>query len=160
MKVQILVTLTILLIPYNVFSITGRDNWQTIKLSREVIIQHPIFAGAFGPEGLFNACSTDEEFRSKRPVEVCLSYRQVTKYSQKGAYKDYECKDYEIKNVIISRTFTQEECVHHDHLGECIEYDLVTSVYPTSFQIPVISLNEGALNNFIFSKAYSVERCK
>ena len=159
MKLQILVASIVLLQSHNIVAITGKDNWETIKLSHEVIIQQPIFAGAFGPEGLFNACLTDEEFRSKKPVKVCLSYSQIIKYTQNRAYKDYECKDYEIKNVVISRTFTQEECVKHDHLGECIEYDSVTSVYPSHFQIPVISFNDGALNNFIFSKAYSVEKC-
>ena len=159
MKTQTLMTLTILLMPYNVFSITGRDNWSTIKSSSEVIIQQPIFAGAFGPQGLFNACATDEEFRSKTPVKVCLSYKQVLKTSATGSYKDYVCNEYEIRNVVIGRTFTQEECVKHDRIGECIIYDSVTSVYPTNFQLPVISFNEGALNNFIFSKAYAVETC-
>ena len=159
MKIQTLMTLTILLASYNVFSITGRDNWSTIKSSHEVIIQQPIFAGAFGPQGLFNACATDEEFRSISPVKVCLSYKQVLRTSITGAYKDYECNHYEMRNIVIARTFTQEECVKNDRIGECIEYDSVTSVYPTSFQLPVISFNEGALNNFIFSKAYAVERC-
>lgn len=159
MKTQKMVALTILLLPFNVFPITGRDNWQTIRSSHEVIIQQPVFAGALGPQGLFNACATDEEFRSKTPVQSCLSYRQVIKSSNKGLYKDYVCDDYESRNVVISRTFTQEECVKHNPIGECVEYDSVTSVYPTSFQLPVISFNEGGLNNFIFSKAYAVEKC-
>ena len=159
MKMQILVTITVLLLSYKVSSITGRDNWQTIKSNREVMIQQPVFAGAFGPQGLFNACVTDEEFKSKTPVKVCLSYKQIFKSTTNGTHIDYECSDYEFKNITISRTFTQEECVKHDHIGECIEYDSVTSVYPTSFQLPVVEFNQGALNNFIFSKAYAVETC-
>lgn len=159
MKTQLMVTLTALLLSSDVFSITGRDSWQTIRSSHEVIIQHPVFAGAFGPEGLFNACATEEEFRSKIPVQKCLSYRQIIRTSNTGTYKDYVCNEYEAKNVSISRTYTQEECVKHDRSGECLEYDTVTSVYPTSFFLVVIESNANKSGNFIFSKAYSILAC-
>lgn len=159
MKTQMMVALTVFLISASVFSITGRDKWETIKSSNEVIIQQPIFAGVFGQKGLFNACFTDEEFRSKTPVENCLSYRQVIVNSATGPYKDYVCNEYESRNVTISRTYTQEECVKHDRSGECLEYDSVTSVYPTTFQLVVIESGGSQSGNFIFSKPYTISAC-
>lgn len=160
MKTRMMVALiTVFLISASGFSITGRDNWQTIRASREVIIQQPTFAGAFGQQGLFNACATDEEFKSKSPVSTCLSYRQVISNSKTGPYKDYVCNDFETRNVTISRTYTQEECVKHDLTGECLEYDSVTSVYPTSFQLVVIESGSEQSGNFIFSKSYGVAAC-
>lgn len=159
MKTQIMVALTVFLISASVFSITGRDKWDQIKSSNEVIIQQPIFAGAFGPKGLFNTCFTDEEFKSKAPVANCLSYHQVIVNSATGPYKDYVCSNSESRNVSISRTFTQEECVKHNRSGECLEYDSVTSVYPTSFQLVVIESGGGQSGNFIFSKPYRISAC-
>lgn len=159
MKMQMMVALTVFLISSSSFSITGRDNWQTIRSSEEVLIQQPVFAGALGPQGLFNACATEEEFRSKTPVQNCLSYRPVMKTTNTGTYKDYVCEEYETKNVVISRTFTQEECVKHDRSGECLEYDSVTSVYPKRFQLVVIESRTDSSGNFIFSKSYSIPSC-
>ena len=159
MKTQMMVALSIFLISNNGFSITGRDSWQTIRSTHEILIQHPVFAGALGPQGLFNACATEDEFRSKTPVKSCLSYRQVIKTSNAGTYKDYVCNEYESKNVTISRTYTQEECVKNDRSGECLEYDSVTSIYPTSFFLVVIEANNTSSGNFIFRKAYSIPAC-
>ncbi len=159
MKTQMMVALTIFFLPYSGFSVTGRDSWQTIRSDHEVIIQHPVFAGALGPLGLFNACTTDEEFRSKTPVQTCLSYRQIIRTSNTGSHKDYVCNDYESKNITISRTYTQEECVKHDRFGECLEYDSVTSVYPTSFQLVVIESSTNPSGNLLFSKAYTIPAC-
>ena len=140
-------------------AITGRDNWQAIRGSREVLIQQPLFASAFGPQGLFNACYTEEDFRSVTPVESCLSYRPVIRHSSTGSYKDYVCNEYEKRNVIISRTYTQIECVKRTS-GECTEYDSVTSVYPTGFKLVVIEA-EGpeAATDFIFMKTYAIPSC-
>lgn len=159
MKIRMMLALTIFLISTSGFSITGRDNWQTIRASREVIIQQPTFAGAFGPQGLFNACATEEEFKSKLPVSTCLSYRQVFTDSKTGPYKDYACNDFETRNVSISRTFTQEECVRHNQNGECVEYDNVTSVYPTSFQLVVIEAGGEQAGHLIFTKSYGIPPC-
>lgn len=156
---QLLVVLYTFLLPCIAYSITGRDDWQTIRSSQEVLIQQPVFAGAFGPLGLFNVCATDEEFKSITPVQTCLSYRQVIRTSNAGKYKDYVCNHYESRNIIISRTYTQDECVKHDYWGECLEYDSVTSVYPTSFQLPVIESRGETSNNFIFSKPYKMKAC-
>lgn len=159
MKTQMMVTLTVFLISASVLAVTGRDNWATIRSSGEILIQQPTFAGAFGPEGLFNACSTDEEFKSKTPVSTCLSYRQVISQSSTGPYKDYVCSEYESRNVVISRTYTQEECVKHDRSGECLEYDSVTSVYPKIIQLVVIETGNEKSGNFIFSKPYKIPAC-
>jgi hypothetical protein len=153
------VTFAVFLISVNVLAITGRDNWATIKSSREILIQQPTFASAFGPEGLFNACSTDQEFKSKTPVTICLSYRKVVTNSKTAPYKDYVCNEYELRNVVISRTYIQEECVKHDRFKECIEYDSVTSVYPTSIQLVVIEIGDEKSGNFIFSKPYKIPSC-
>jgi len=159
MKTHMMAALTIFLLPCSGFSITGRDSWQTIRSSHEVVIQHPVFAGAFGPQGLFNACATEEEFRSRMPVQNCLSYRQIIKASSTGTYKDYVCSKYESKNVIIGRTYTQEECVKHARSGECLEYDSVTSVYPTNFQLVVIESSSNPSGNLLFTKAYTIPAC-
>jgi hypothetical protein len=159
MKTQMMVTIIVFFISTSVLAVTGRDNWPTIRSSRDILIQQPTFAGAFGPAGLFNACATDEEFRSKTSVSTCLSYRQVITYSSKGPYKDYICNHFESRHVNISRTYTQEECVKYDRSGECLEYDSVTSVYPTSFQLVVIESGSEKTGNFIFSKPYNIPSC-
>lgn len=165
MKTQLMVALTISLISTSGYSVTGRDSWQNIRASREVLIQQPTFAGAFGSQGLFNACATEDEFRSLTPVQSCLSYHQVTRQSEKGPYKDYDCTEYETRHVVISRTFTQEECVKfapmtQSNSGECLEYDNVTSVYPTSFQLVVIDSQQADTGrSFIFSKPYRIPAC-
>lgn len=160
MYFKVLAALSIFLSSANGFSITGRDDWKTIRASQDVIIQQPTFASAFGPQGLFNACATDEVFKSKTPVQNCLSYAQVLKTSEAGTYKDYVCTEYEMRHVIISRTFTQNECVKHASNGECVEYDDVTSVYPTSFQLAVVDSYSQPAGDFIFSKAYRIPACE
>jgi len=159
MKTHLMVILTIFLISASVLAVTGRDSWSSIKSSGEIIIQQPTFAGAFGKQGLFNACATEEEFKSITPVSTCLNYRQVIVSSSTGPYKDYVCNEYESRNVNISRTYTQEECVKHNRSGECLEYDSVTSVYPTSFQLVVIESGSEKTGNFIFSKPYNIPAC-
>lgn len=159
MKIQVMATIYVFLISTNALAVTGRDNWTSIRSSGEILIQQPTFAGAFGPQGLFNACATDEEFRSLTPVSRCLSYRQVTVDSPTGPYKDYVCSESESKNMAISRTYTQEECVKHDRSGECLEYDSVTSVYPKSIELVVIESGGEKTGNFIFSKPYKIPAC-
>lgn len=160
MKAHVIVAISICVLPNNAFPITGRDNWQTISSSDEVNVIHPLFAGRFGPKGLFNACSTDEEFISKTPIQTCLSYKEISKNTDQGILKDYECRDYESKNVSISRTYTQVECVKYNHTGECLEYDSVTSVYPRALHLVVTDSNEESSNNLLFTKAYTVAACK
>ena len=159
MKIQMMVTIFVFLISASVLAVTGRDSWTSIRSSGELLIQQPTFAAAFGPQGLFNACATDEEFKSLVPVSTCLSYRQVTIDSPTGPYKDYVCNESESRNVSISRTYTQEECVKHDRSGECLEYDSVTSVYPKSIDLVVIESGNEKSGNFIFSKPYKIPAC-
>ncbi len=128
------------------------------------MIQQPTFAGIFGPEGLFNACTTDDEFKSIRPVKNCLEYREVLRQSERGVYKDYVCAAYEIKPVSISRTYIQNICVRHAAMranssGECIQYDSITSVYPTTFSFAVIEANNDDYGNFLFSKTFALQSC-
>lgn len=158
MKARLIAILISIFFSISTFAVTGRDNWQTIRASREVLIQQPLFASAFGPQGLFNACYTDEEFRSVTPVESCLSYRPIIRHSPTGAYKDYVCGQYEKKNVTITRTYIQVECVKRLY-GECVEYDSVTSVYPTGFKLVVIEAEKSEVPIFIFMKTYSIPAC-
>ncbi|MBC7714552.1 MAG: hypothetical protein H7177_14495 [Rhizobacter sp.] len=149
----------------NAFALTGIDNWNEIRSSRDVMIQQPTFAGAFGTNGLFNVCTTDDEFKSINPVKTCLEYREVIRHSESGMYKDYTCVNYETKAVSISRTYIQNVCVRHAPMtnqssGECVEYASVTSVYPTSFSFAVIEASGEEYGDFLFSKTFALKTCE
>lgn len=142
-------------------ALTGKDRWQDIRTSPEVLIQHPTFAKAFGPQGLFNACVTEEEFRTIKPVTTCLSYKEVYKNNQ----REFECAESETRHIQISRTYNQNVCLRHapasfDSSGECLEYGNSTSVYPTSFKLAVIEGVGSEYGNLIFSKSYAVPTCE
>jgi hypothetical protein len=167
MKFKLVMAIVLSLISFSALPLTGKDKWTEIRNSREVLIQQPTFAAAFGPQGLFNACATEDEFRSRNPVKICLSYKVVMKVNANNpteTYKDYECAEYESRQVSISRTYNQSSCIRHAPMddtssGECIEYGNATSVYPTSFQLAVIEAEGSQYGNFIFSKAYAVPSC-
>ena len=153
------------LLTQNAYPITGFDYWANIRSNHDVMIQQPTFAGAFGPNGLFNVCSTDDEFRSIRPVKTCLEYREIIRHSENGSYKDYTCVNYETKFVSISRTYIQNICVRYAPMtsqssGECLEHASVTSVYPTSIKFAVIEANGDEYGNFLFSKTYALSTCE
>lgn len=167
MKFKWVAIIVFSLVSISAYPLTGKDRWLEIRNSRDVLIQQPTFAAAFGPQGLFNACHTEDEFKSRTPVKTCLSYREIIKEnpnSPNETYKDYECAEYESRDVSISRTFNQSTCLRHAPMdenssGECIEFGNVTSVYPTSFQLAVIEAEGAQYGNFIFSKAYAVPSC-
>lgn len=149
----------------NSFAITGKNSWRDIRTSLDVIIQQPTFAGTFGSSGLFNVCTTDDEFKSIKPVKTCLEYREVIRQSESGSYRDYTCVNYETKPVSISRTFIQNVCIRHALMtsqssGECTEYASVTSVYPTSFSFAVIEASGEEYGNFLFSKKFALSTCE
>jgi hypothetical protein len=161
MKKYWLVIAAFTIVSSSAFSLTGKDRWSDIRSSRDVLIQQPTFAAVFGSQGLFNACSTEEEFRSIEPVRTCLSYREVLR----GNEKDYICAEYETREVVISRTYNQSKCVTHAPMsenssGECIEYGNSTSVYPSSFQLAVIEAQGIEYRNFIFSKTFAIPSCE
>lgn len=146
------------------FAITGRDNWGDIRRSDEVMIQQPTFAGIFGPEGLFNACTTDDEFKSIKPVKNCLEYREVIRQSETGKYRDYVCTFYETKPISISRTYIRNICVKHavklrSSAVECIQYESVTMLYPTTFSFAVIDTASEEYGNYLFSKTFALQSC-
>jgi hypothetical protein len=146
------------------FAITGFDSWKIIRASDDVIIQQPTFAGVFGPEGLFNACTTDDEFKSIKPVRNCVFYQAVKLNSERGLTNDYVCAAYETKQVSISRTYIQNVCVRYSPMspyssGECIEYESITSVYPTTFSLPVFDKSTQEYGEFLFSKTLALQSC-
>lgn len=158
------VCFTIALLTLDSFAITGFDSWKALRSSEDVIIQQPTFAGVFGPEGLFNACTTDDEFKSIRPVRNCVFYRTVKLNSERGISKDYVCAAYETKQVSISRTFIQNICVRYSPMsahssGECIEYESVILVYPTTFSFPVFERRPREYGEFLFSKTFALQSC-
>lgn len=163
MQKKMMIMLTLALASSSAFSVTGKDSWREIRTSGDLLIQQPTFAKVFGPQGLFNACATEDELKSLTPVKNCLSYREITKINPEtgAAYRDYACSEYEIKHVSISRTYTEDACVRHDNTsGECLAYSNVTSVYPTSFQFAVIEAEGISNGEFIFSKTYALPPCE
>jgi hypothetical protein len=156
----------LILFSANTFAITGFDSWPTIKTSKEVTILQPTFASAFGPGGLFNACTTDNEFKSLSPVKTCLQYTSVTRYNTENKlYKDYECSAYDIREVSMSRTYIQNVCLKHAPMNsqvsvECIEYGLVNSVYPTTFSFPVVEASSEEHGSLLFSKTFAIVSCE
>lgn len=131
-------------------ALTGKDNWKSIRSSRDVLIQQPSFAEVFGDQGLFNACATEDEFRSRTPVKTCLNNG---------------CSDFEIRNIVVNRVYNANVCVKFAPMsatssGECVDFDVVTAVYPTSFQLPVIEANGEQSGDYVFSKNYSIPACE
>lgn len=160
-KIMMMMLMVIPMISQTASALTGKDRWQDIRTNPEVLIQHPTFAKAFGPQGLFNACVTEDEFRTIKPVTTCLSYKEVIRNNQ----REFECAENETRHVQISRTYNQNICLRHapataDSSGECLEYGNSTSVYPTSFKLAVIEGVGSEYGNLIFSKSYAVPTCE
>lgn len=150
MTTLVFITSTALISISPALAITGRDSWKVIRASHDVLIEQPAFAGVFGDQGLFNACATEDEFRSLVPVKTCLSNG---------------CEKYEIRNVTVNRVHTKNICVRFAPMnayssGECVDYKTVTAMYPTSFQLPVIEGDAEQSGDYIFSKNYSVPACE
>ena len=146
------------------FAITGKDSWSKLRSSGEVMILQPTFAGIFGPEGLFNACTTDHEFKSIKVVKNCIEFKEVTRESESGFFKDYICTSFETKHVSIRRNYIKNVCANFSQMtayssSECLQYESRKSVYPTTFSFIVIEASGEEFGNFLFSKTFALQSC-
>lgn len=141
MKKYLLVVIALVLVSPDIFAVSGKDRWSDIRKSREVLIQQPAFAQVFGPHGLFNACATEDEFRSLTPVKNCR-----------------DCAPGEEKIVTLSRNFVRDTCMRESFSEGCVEFSTREGFYPDSFYLPVI---EGARSeDFVFSKRFTLPACE
>lgn len=160
--------LVVLLVNWkNAAAITGKNNWKEIISSDGLSIQQPAFSGVFGSSRLFNSCTTDDEFKSIKPVKICLEYKITTALKENGMEieSDYHCSRYETRPVSMSRTYLKNICVRYSpknsfSQGECIEYDQVTSIYPTAFSLAVIETDKEFYGQLLFLKTFAPQTCQ
>lgn len=157
----------LLLFSITAFAITGKDDWETIRKSRAVLIVQPAFAERFGKDGLFNSCVSGNEIRSITPVKNCVAYTQVDNENQNqnlSGYKNYNCTQYRKEHVSMNRLHTKEHCVRFAPIneytsGECEAYEPSSAVYPTSYRLPVIEAEGDEYGTHLFSKTYALPEC-
>lgn len=151
-------------------AVTGRDSWQSIRQTPGLVLLQPKFAQAFGPRGLFNACITDEQFRSITPVNTCVLYKGTT------------CAESALQPVTMERVSNRKVCWEqvpsesNDERGseklsqekpyeqpyeECLSDPYASSPLSSiSFYIPVIERSKEGKDKFLFSKKYSLPACE
>lgn len=167
-KMKATILFALLFISFDIFAITGKDDWKTIRKSREVLIQHPSFTERFGPKKIFNICVSGDEFKSIGPVKNCVAYNEVESDDQNrslSGYKEYNCTKFITENIVMNRVHTNERCVRFAPIneytsGECLEYSPVTSFYPTSYSLPIIEADGDQYGTHLFSKTYAIPECQ
>jgi hypothetical protein len=146
-RVGIFIIVISIIFPPRAYAVTGKDNWETIRKIPELIIVQPEFAKAFGTKGLFNACTTDEQFRNINPVGTCPDD------------KSGGCLEYTLQQVTVERLFSRKICTHWQD-QKCINYDTFIQIHPKSFYLPILEKKSDGTRALIFSKKYSVPECE
>lgn len=135
------------LFPPRAYAVTGKDSWDTLRKTPGLVIVQPEFAQAFGTKGLFNACTTDEQFRNIDPVRFCPDD------------KSSGCLEYTLQQVTVERFFSRNICSERQY-QKCMSYETIVQTHPKSFFLPVLEKKANGPGALIFSKKYSVPECE
>jgi len=147
---------------------TRKDNWETIRKDKDLMIEQPKFAKDMGPDGIFNVCATDDEFRSIRPVETCLDYKIIKtapESTEFGMYPDFYCQQEAEGVVIVSRMSTEQVCEEsvsqetEDKNATCLE-STQEGLMPTNVSLHVMKKRGSIKGEHVFNKNYQIPECE
>lgn len=168
MKMLTLAMVSTLLVSSNAFALSAKDDWSKIRKSWDALILQPNFAGAFGSEGVFNACATDDSFQSLQPIRVCKEYREIrhgNSNSEGGGWIEYRCVNWQTENVEISRTVQQSRCIRHAPINEgssggCLEYETKDVQLGKTHKLEVVYARGELYMHHMFFKNYTIPDCE
>ena len=165
---KLLFFITVLATLFNTaFAFSEKSNWNEIRNRKGITIVQPKFAEAFGPDGLFNACVTEDEIRSINPVSVCLDKKDLQKglNMELGTYIVPVCVKSAIQDVVVNKNHDLVECKKHApetefSSNECIEWEQKSARYPNSYSIEIIRTDKLEAGNHLFSKTLELAACE
>jgi hypothetical protein len=138
------------------------QSWDQIRADRNVTIDN--FAPLFGSDGIFNTCVDGDNFRSIKPVKVCVDFVQIPGRNGGDSYEPPTtvCKKWELQHVTLPRTTTGEVCVKWE-TNEidglvCKKKEVRTITTPTTQNLSVWYMYSEA-TVYLFSKDYTVPAC-
>jgi hypothetical protein len=112
--------------------------------------------------GIFNACATDNAFKSISPVKVCKQYVHT------GAAGDWDypgtwtCAQYAEEMTTMPRAGVRHECVKQDTseagYPNCLEYADVAYTLGTTVSVEVMHTGE-MYGQTAFTKDFTIPAC-
>ncbi len=158
---NVMMILAAVLVSSNAFAVSASDSWATIRASYAVAIAQPQFAGAFGTDGLFNACDAGEAYKSINPVKVCVKGEVV--YSGNGETASAVCEQYAEQNVVVAKNNEETVCLEYGKVAEdyvgCVKTGTKAVRYDNAFNLAVTSMGGNDYGTTLFTKAYSAPAC-
>jgi hypothetical protein len=146
---------------------TSKDNWEEILLDKDLYVEQPDFAKDMGPEGIFNICASENEFRSVEPVGTCVDYKIIETApdsTEFGLFPEYHCKNEAPGNVIVSRMSQEIVCAksvrqeREDQNATCLEPRLEGKL-PTKLNLNVLKRRGENKGTPVFIKEYEIPKC-
>jgi hypothetical protein len=160
---SLLISLAGLLIGFNAYSYPSPDkSWDQLRNDYQTRIEGSVFVG-YGPDGIFNVCTTETEFRSINPIKVCVE--TVVTPPRGEAPGDSFCKRAEYRHTSQPRSYTAKECSKWESIvneadvsHKCVEWKDVTVTMPTRHILDVYQIG-GEADYLVFRRAYDIPAC-
>jgi hypothetical protein len=112
---------------------------------------------------LDNACITDSEVRSIKPIKVCIKSKLPSAYNDYGdeIQAEENCKNYEMQMIAYPREFKETYCATNsafsDEYGYCTKIEKKVDFLPEKIKISNYTYNgDEAIPVFT---TYSLPRC-
>ncbi len=151
----------------NAFAVSLKDTWNAIRFNQELLILQPDFAEVMGSEGLFNACATDETFRSLNPVKICKEYREIKRQDNvaySGNYSEFKCVIWKNENIEVSRTIEEKTCrtntiISKNYPDGCLDYDFLEVKLPLTHKLEIVHGKGQLTMHHVMMKSFTIPDC-
>lgn len=146
---------------------TSKDSWEEIHMDKDLYVEQPDFAQDMGPNGIFNVCASENEFRSIEPVGTCLDYKIVEtapESTEFGMFPEYHCQNEAPGNVIVSRMSKEVVCTEsvrqerEDQNATCVEERLEGKL-SNKMNLNVLKRRGEHKGSTVFIKEYNIPAC-
>jgi hypothetical protein len=113
------------------------------------------YDGALHEINLKNACVTSDEVRTINPQTVCTELEPHTTVGngEMGTVTEWECVNWETKQLAYSRAFTRTVClknapVNEAHSGECLKWGTREDFLPATIKYRTEILHGEVIREF------------
>jgi hypothetical protein len=117
---------------------------------------------------LDNACITDTEVRTIKPVKHCTELVPVEHNNggqEGGSWTDWVCNKYEVATLAYPRAFERVVCTnyqsgHGEEYGGCVQTGVVQDFLPATIKVSVVTENGEYSNYPGVSHMHTFPACK